>query len=402
MKARDNNIYPMEPLGRIVSPIERREAPIPGKVYRQIGVRLWGEGAYEREPVDGGQTKYKTLSRVEVNDIIVNKIWARNGSVAVVPENLAGCYGSNEFPTFTPVKDSLHHRWFHWFTKTKDFWMQCDEKSRGTSGKNRIRPERFLEIEIPLPPLTEQRRIVARIEELAARIEEARGLRRQALEEAEAILGAATLPIFDNNYEAMTSVEQMVGRSNLRNGKSLKTTDETSEVSCLTLSSLRQGAVDCNNVKPVPMTEAEARPFLVRSQDVFIVRGNGSKQLVGQAGLVQDQPERVIFPDLFIKVPLDADTVMPRFFVAMWNSKQMRDNIETTAKTTSGIWKINQGHIASFSVPLPPISEQRRIVAYLDDLQAKVDSLKQLQAETAAELDALLPSVLDRAFKGEL
>jgi type I restriction enzyme S subunit len=86
----------------------------------------------------------------------------------------------------------------------------------------------------------------------------------------------------------------------------------------------------------------------------------------------------------------------------MWNSKPMRDNIEATAKTTSGIWKINQGHIASFSVPLPPISEQRRIVAYLDDLQAKVFSLKQFQAETAAELDALLPSVLDRAFKGRL
>jgi type I restriction enzyme S subunit len=46
--------------------------------------------------------------------------------------------------------------------------------------------------------------------------------------------------------------------------------------------------------------------------------------------------------------------------------------------------------------------EQRRIVAELDALQAEVDSLKRLQAETAAELDALLPSILDRVFKGEL
>jgi restriction endonuclease S subunit len=270
---------------------------------------------------------------------------------------------------------------------------------------------RFLDwIEVPdgqpepdLPSqLSEQRRIVARIEELGAKIEEARGLRRQAEEEAEAILGAATLPIFDSNREAMINVEQMVGRYNLRNGKSLKATDESSEISCLTLSSLRQGTVDCNNTKPVPMTEAEAKPFLVRSQDVFVVRGNGSKQLVGQAGLVQDQPERVIFPDLFIRVPLDISRILPRFFVAMWNSKPMRDNIEATAKTTSGIWKINQGHIASFSFPLPLLSEQRRIVAYLDDLQAKVDSLKRLQAETSAELDALLPSLLDKAFKGKL
>jgi type I restriction enzyme S subunit len=56
-------------------------------------------------------------------------------------------------------------------------------------------------------------------------------------------------------------------------------------------------------------------------------------------------------------------------------------------------------------IPFPSnlrIQEQQRIVAYLDDLQAKVDTLKQLQAQTATELDALLPSVLDRAFKGKL
>jgi type I restriction enzyme S subunit len=56
-------------------------------------------------------------------------------------------------------------------------------------------------------------------------------------------------------------------------------------------------------------------------------------------------------------------------------------------------------------IPFPSnlrIQEQQRIVAYLDDLQAKVDSLKQLQAQTAAELDALLPSVLDRAVKSKL
>jgi len=48
------------------------------------------------------------------------------------------------------------------------------------------------------------------------------------------------------------------------------------------------------------------------------------------------------------------------------------------------------------------LDEQRRIVAYLDDIQSKIDTLKKLQAETAEELNALLPSVLDKAFKGEL
>ena len=53
-------------------------------------------------------------------------------------------------------------------------------------------------------------------------------------------------------------------------------------------------------------------------------------------------------------------------------------------------------------MPAPSLEEQRRMVAYLDGLQAKVDALKQLQSQTQMELDALLPSVLDKAFKGEL
>jgi type I restriction enzyme S subunit len=58
--------------------------------------------------------------------------------------------------------------------------------------------------------------------------------------------------------------------------------------------------------------------------------------------------------------------------------------------------------IKNIEIALPPFSEQRRIVAYLDDLEAKVNATKRMQAITAAELDALLPSVLDKAFGGRL
>ncbi len=63
---------------------------------------------------------------------------------------------------------------------------------------------------------------------------------------------------------------------------------------------------------------------------------------------------------------------------------------------------ISQKMIRETDIAIPPLSEQRRIVAYFDALQAKVDALRRLQTETGAELDALLPSILDKAFKGEL
>jgi type I restriction enzyme S subunit len=150
------------------------------------------------------------------------------------------------------------------------------------------------------------------------------------------------------------------------------------------------------------MTREEAEPFLVNKGDVFVVRGNGSKNLCGMAGLVSEDTDSVIFPDLFIRIPIPVQVMLPEFFVAVWNSATTREVIEDKAKTTSGIWKINQGHIISTVIQVPPLSEQRRIVADLDDLQKQADALKVLQAETSTELAALMPSILDKAFRGEM
>jgi type I restriction enzyme S subunit len=150
------------------------------------------------------------------------------------------------------------------------------------------------------------------------------------------------------------------------------------------------------------MTVAGAEPYLIRQGDVFITRGNGSKELVGRAGVVEDDPGLTIFPDLFIRVQLHETPLLPRFFEMAWNSLIVRDRINEYAKTTSGIWKVNQGHIASIAVPIPPVDEQRHVIAQREVLLEKVETAKQLQANVTVELDALLPSILNEAFKGEL
>jgi type I restriction enzyme S subunit len=74
-------------------------------------------------------------------------------------------------------------------------------------------------------------------------------------------------------------------------------------------------------------------------------------------------------------------------------------NDEQKGATRQGFTK---AQIERFQVPVLPIFEQKRIVAELDSLQAKVDTLKSIEAESNTELEALLPSILDKAFKGEL
>jgi type I restriction enzyme S subunit len=83
-------------------------------------------------------------------------------------------------------------------------------------------------------------------------------------------------------------------------------------------------------------------------------------------------------------------------------SRRVREQIEELGKTTAGQIGVSGTDAKGFSVPVPPLPEQHHIVQSLDDLQAKADALQQAQVEASAGLDALLPAVLDKAFKGEL
>jgi type I restriction enzyme S subunit len=400
-----NREWPTVRLAEVVTPAERSERPVPGTTYRQIGVKLWGEGAYEREPMDGSQTKYAQLFRAEEGDIIVNKIWARNGSVAVVPESLAGCFGSGEFPMFAPKSDSLDPRWIHWLTKTHRFWAQCDEKSQGTSGKNRIRPERFLDIDIPLPPLAEQQRVVARIEELAGEVHEARALRRQAVEEALALVPRATASLLDGAAWPKLPLGDILAETP-RNGLSPQQEVESGGRPMLRINAVSSSPtrfVDLAAAKQVDVSDNEARPFVLQHDDVFIVRYNGDINRVAKPAIFKASGDcRVVFPDKLMRLRPDLSRMLPDFLVFALTARSVRDQIEELGKTTAGNIGISGGDVQSFVVPVPPLPEQRRIVAELDALQAEVDALKRLQAETAVELDALLPSVLSKAFAGEL
>jgi len=101
------------------------------------------------------------------DDLVVNKIWACNGAVAIATHEQTGTYVSTEFPVFSLDSTRIDPGWMRLMTKWPGFWTACDAKAQGASGKNRIKPGQFLAIEIPPPPLTEQHRIIARLDALA-------------------------------------------------------------------------------------------------------------------------------------------------------------------------------------------------------------------------------------------
>lgn len=398
------NAWQFEKIGNVATPVARAESPIAGKLYRQIGIRLWGEGAYERESIDGSQTRYPFFFRVETDDIVVNKIWARNGSVAVVPSNLGGSYVSSEFPTFAPLRDQIEPRWFHWITKTKNFWEQCDEKSRGTSGKNRIRPEQFLQVEIPLPPLPEQQRIVARIEALARRVEEARGLRRAAVKETSNLVNAhlsAIVRELESKHET-PQLEKLIVEAGY--GTSVKCESEriNGAIPVLRIPNVASEKITLADLKYGFLNHAELKKTMVREGDLLIVRTNGSADLVGRCAVVPILTETTAFASYMIRIRCDSKKIDSHFLQMILRHQRTAGQLIDFARTTAGQYNVSLGRLRNTKIPLPPHAEQHRIVAYLDGLQQKVDELRRLQTATQKELDALMPSILAKAFAGEL
>ena len=112
--------------------------------------------------------------------------------------------------------------------------------------------------------------------------------------------------------------------------------------------------------------------------------------------------EPTVFASYLILLRCDRQLIASEYLQLILKHLRTSGKLFDLARTSAGQYNVSLGRLRNSLLPVPPLPEQRRIVAYLDNLQAKVDALKRLQSETAAELNALLPSILDKAFKGEL
>jgi len=170
-------------------------------------------------------------------------------------------------------------------------------------------------------------------------------------------------------------------------------------VPILTIGNVQFNGLKLDNLKHVTPDKANqlARYKLKKGDLLFARMGT-----IGRCCLVPDEAEGWLINYHIIRVALSTDVVEPRYI--FWVLRASTDVEAYLAENIRGATRegVNSAIVSSLPCRVPGLEEQRRIVSYLDGLETQLNALKQLQAETAAELDALLPSVLDKAFNGEL
>jgi type I restriction enzyme S subunit len=360
-------------------------------------------GAFLRETLLGMNIARKQQWIVKTGDILYNKLFAWKGSFAIADGTVDGCIVSDKFPTYQADYDLVDPAFLRWYFQTPGLAQQAQELSKGAAAisKLTLNPPQFWDLTIPLPPLAEQQRIVARIEALAARIAEARGLRQAAGEAAEVLVAASINERVSNVMSSGRLSDVLLEKP--RNGWSAPCDNSENGVAVLSLSAVTGYQYRPNEFKRTSHKTADCAHYWLRKGDLLITRSN-TPELVGHAAIYNGSPGPCIYPDLMMKVVVNQEKTDTKFVHYWLRSPAAREYIRRNAKGTSPTMKkISQGTV--MEIPFPShlsLPEQRRIVAYLDDLQGRVDALRALQAATAAELDALLPAVLDKAFRGEL
>lgn len=391
--------WPTVKLGEILNREAREEPVDASKEYRLLGVRLDGQGPFLRETVLGTQTSAARLFRVVKGDFIYSRLFACRGAFGVIPDELDGCYVSGEFPTFTPAPDKIDVQFLKYWFRLPTVIATVDADCSGSTPltRNRFKENFFLALQIPLPPLPEQRRIVARIEELAAQIHEARTLRQQAAEQAEAILQNAIAPVIGDHWP-IVPLEQAVDPDRPVTYGIVQAGDHIPDgVPYIRVSDMAKAQLTTvGMLRTAPEIAARYRRSTVREGDiVFAIRAT-----IGKMRFVPEELDGANLTQGTARIAPSDRATAPYLYWAL-QRRDVADSIQAATKGST-FKEITLGRLRRILVSLPPLPEQRRIVAELDALQAQVDTLKRLQGETAAELDALLPAILDRAFKGEM
>jgi len=306
---------PMVPLGAILSKSEDWITLEPDKQYSEVTVRLWGRGVVLRGQVTGADIAGARRLRVRSNQFILSRIDARNGAIGLVPDSLDGAVVTNDFPVYSLNNEQVASSFLGWMSKTATFVELCKRASEGTTNRVRLKEDRFLSTTVPLPPLPEQLQIVARIESLAARIDEAHGLRQCATDEADRLYASALSCLMEPHGSAWkreTVGDVIVGMDAGWSPQCDDVPARAGEWGVLKTTSVQWCKFHPMENKALPATLGPVPELCVQEGDVLVTRA-GPRKRVGVVAAVRKTDPRLTISDKLIRLrPDKTKVILPR------------------------------------------------------------------------------------------
>lgn len=397
--------YPSTPLGSCVLRVETwnplRAAP--DEEFRYIDLSAVDQDTKsitEAREIACAEAPSRARQLVRTGDVLVSTVRPNLNGVARVPNDLNGATASTGFCVLRPDPEKLSGSYlFHW-VKSAAFVDDMVNKATGASYPA-VSDRIIFESLFPLPPLEEQRRIAAILDQA----ETLRTQRRTALALLDSLTQSLFLDMFgdpvanDRGWPKVAVNDFVAG---FESGKSLVADDEEDSASKYRV--LKVSAVTSLEYKPgqskaVPTDYAPPQSHIVRAGDLLFSRANTS-ELIGATAYVEATPDNLLLPDKLWRFVWHAPaTAAPLYVMHLFRQPKFRQEIGQRASGTSGSMKnISQEKVLSIQVGNPPLPLQQTFATRI----ASIEALKATHRRALAALDALFSSLQQRAFTGEL
>jgi type I restriction enzyme, S subunit len=389
--------WPRVRLGEVLFPVERAELVDPAHEYRTLGVRWYGGGLFEKDRLIGQEIKAARVYRVEQGDFVYNRLFAWKGSFAFAGPEVHGAYVSNEFPCFAANADKILPEFLRWWFMQKKTWLASLGLSSGATptSRNRLKEEHFLGLEIPLPALAEQRRIVDRIEALVGQARCAQELAAQAATARDSLLVSMA-------HRADLSPDEKLGAGWrwLRLGDVVRLTSDPEKVVVsqhypnFGIYGFGRGLF----AKP-PIDGASTSAsvlYRVRSGQFVYSRLFAFE---GAYGYVTTEFDGCFVSNEYPTFDCSDADVLSEFLSAYFKRPSIWKELSVGSKGLGDRrQRVQPQQILQHQIWLPPIRKQRELAEALRN----VGRSEQLAADIESELAALTPTVLNKAFAGQI
>ena len=277
------------------------------------------------------------------------------GKVAIAGEEMCCNQGFKNLI----CSDVINNEYLYRYLKSRSSELQA--LGRGATFKE-LSKKSVAAYELNLPPLNYQ---LEAVEKLTFVDNQITAVKAQ-LDELDSLVKSRFVEMFENKGYPVSYLSHLT--SSMRNGMSpSKSGSHHSKV--LTLSAVTQGRFNSAAWKDGFFAEKPPIDKHVSVDDFYVCRGSGNIHLVG-SGEYPDRPmEDVVFPDTMIAAKIKQGQIILPYLRYAWAQSSTRRQIEASAKTTNGTFKINQTMLGNIKIPVPPLKIQQEFA----DFAASVD-----------------------------
>ncbi|MBL7836553.1 MAG: restriction endonuclease subunit S [Bacteroidetes bacterium] len=177
--------------------------------------------------------------------------------------------------------------------------------------------------------------------------------------------------------------------------------DHTKNSKVLRIPNVSTGVLDGEDLKYTNLSEKEISELALEKDDILIIRSNGSRELVGRPVLVTPEFIGFAYAGYLVRFRFDKELTNPRYLLTATTAPFFRGLIETPLRTTVGINNINTQEMSNLFIPLPPLTEQNRIVQKLDELIQYCNELEASIKQSESQNEKLIQQVLREALRKE-